>query len=261
MHPRRGRRICRVSAALAVLLALPLTGCASLFFTEGDQLATRAAQNVAAQIGSHRDNTAETTIEEMVVGWVPDGPVAAEPAGLATVDALAWSGQIGPQSEATIDVRIHVAVEAYSSPSIGGGSNSAGETTVCYRLVWPPYEEASRTEIPCPGTAAPARPELIAGPELTDEDTARVAQILQNITEVPAIEAALYEAFPDGYYRLETVMWNGETVVAVGIPAERECVLVVRGDAGELSYPSFRRISLEPGEMGCSTALYTDPPF
>lgn len=50
-------------------------------------------------------------------------------------------------------------------------------------------------------------------------------------------------------------------MVAVGIPAERECILVVRDHAGTLSFPSYRPLSLAPGEAGCVTDLYTDPPF
>ncbi|MGM1017118.1 MAG: hypothetical protein ACQEW8_06220 [Actinomycetota bacterium] len=264
MHTRRRTRLL-IGAAVPLLLAVALTGCGSLSFNsfiEGDQLASRAAESVAAEIGSHTDNTGETTIEEMVVHWVPDHPTWAGSGGLATVDALTWSGQIGPESDATIDLRIHVEVEA-SGPSsmFGGRSNTAGEATVCFRLAWPPYEEATRSEIACPDAAAPPRPELPASPALTEDDTARVAQILTNASELNAIEAALREAFADGYYSLEAVSWDGEIVVAVGIPAERECILVVRDHAGELSYPPYRRISLEPGEMGCSTALYTDPPF
>jgi hypothetical protein len=242
------------------MFAALLAGCASLLFTEGDRLAIRGAEDVAKQIGSNRDNTAETTIEEMVMWWVPDGPVVAG-AGLAIVEALAWSGQIGPDSEATIDVRIHVEVDAYSSPSIGGKSNSAGEVTVCYRLLWQPYEEASRSEISCPEAPAPPRPEVTARPALTEEDTARVAHILATVSALDAIDAALHEAFPHEYYRIDSELWNGETVVALGIPSERECILIVRNDAGELSYPTYRRISLEPGETGCATDLYTNPPF
>lgn len=260
MHPRSRHRIRLIGAATALLLAAPLTGCGSLFFDEGDQLAHRGAENVAAQIASHSDNTAEVTIEEMVVWWVPDGQVAAEP-GLATIDALAWSGQIGHDSAATIDVRIHVEVEAHSSPTIGGRSHSAGEATVCYRLIWPRYEEAQRSEISCPDAAAPPRPEPVARPELTDEDTARVAHILATASGLEEIDAALHESFPEEYYRVDTDLWNGEIVVAVGIPAERECILIVRDVAGELSYPSYRRVSIEPGETGCATDLYTNPPL
>jgi len=260
MQPRPRHRVRLIGATIALLLAAPLAGCGSLFFTEGDHLARRGAENVAAQIGAHSDNTATVTIEEMVTWWVPDGDVGAGP-GLATVEALAWSGQIGHESEATIDVRIHVEVGAQSSPTIGGRSNSAGEATVCFRLVWPRYEQARRSEISCPDTASPPRPELPARPELTDEDTAHVAHILATAGGLEAIEAALHDAFPEEYHRIDTDLWNGEIVVAVGIPAERECILIVRDVAGELSYPSYRRISLEPGEAGCATDLYTNPPF
>lgn len=187
----------------------------------------------------------------MVSWWVPEG-----------VEALAWSGQIGRDSEATIDVRIHVEVAAYTSPNIGGRSNSAGEATVCYRLVWPQYYEATRSEISCPAdTVAPPRPQPRARPQLTEHDAVRVAEILSAESDLDALESALHDAFPDDYIRIDTAYWNGETVVAVGIPAERECILVVRDDAGELFYPSYRPISLEPGETGCATELYTNPPL
>ena len=260
MQQRSRHPVRLIGAASALLVTATLTGCGSLFFDEGDQLAHRGAHDVAARIGSYSDNTAEVTVEEMVAWWVPDGQVAAAP-GLATVDALAWSGQIGHESTATIDVRIHVEVAAYSSPTIGGRSNSAGEATVCYRLVWPRYEQAQLSEISCPDTETPPRPEPAARPELTDEDTARVAHILTTASGLEAIDAALRDSFPEEYYRIGTDLWNGETVVAVGIPAERECILIVRDIAGELSYPSYRRVSLEPGETGCATDLYTNPPF
>lgn len=243
-----------------MLIAAPLTGCGSLLVDEGEELALRGAEDVAARIGSHTDNTAEVTIEEMVAWWVPEGPVAAGP-GLATVEAVAWSGQIGHETTATIDVRVHVEVDAHSSTTIGGRSNSAGEATVCYRLVWPRYEEAQRSELSCPDVSAPPRPGPAERPQLTDEDTARIAEILATTGEVEAVDDALHDAFSEEYYRIGTDLWNGETVVAVGIPAERECVLLVRGVSGELFHPEYRRISLEPGEMGCVTELYTNPPF
>src|SRR5690349_11770161 len=114
MPSRPGHRARRITAAIVLLLAIPLAGCSSLFFTDGDELARRGADSVAAQIGSHSDNTAEISVEDMVTWWVPDGDVPAGGYGMATVDALAWSGQIGSDSEATIDVRIHVVVEAHS---------------------------------------------------------------------------------------------------------------------------------------------------
>lgn len=260
MHsrPRHGSRV--IGAGIALVLAAGLAGCSAPFFAEGDDLARRGAESIAAQIGSHTDNTAEVTLVEMVDRWVPQGEVFADP-GVATVEPLAWSGRIGHESEATIDVRIRVEVAAKSASTLGERSHSAGEATVCYRLVWPRYYEARRSEIACPDTAAPPRPESPSRPELTEEDRTRVASILAEGGGLTAVEAALREAFPEEYIRIDTELWNGETVVAVGIPAERECILVVRGEAGELSYPSYRSISLEPGERGCSTDLYTNPPF
>ncbi|MCH6230431.1 hypothetical protein MK786_06740 [Microbacterium sp. CFH 31415] len=249
MRLRTRPHVRATNIAVAALLAVPLTGCAPSFFTDGDDLAHRGAENIAAEIGSHSDNTGEVSLEEMVSWWVPE-----------EVEALDWSGQIGHDSEATIDVRIHVEVAAYTSPNIGGRSNSAGEATVCYRLVWPRYYEARRSEISCPDTVAPPRPLPRARPELTEHDTARVAEILSAKSELDTLESALHDAFPDDYIRIDIAFWNGETVVAVGIPAERECILVVRDEAGELFYPSYRPISLEPGETGCATDLYTNPP-
>lgn len=259
MQPRSRQCVRFLGAATALLVAAPLAGCGSVFFNEGDQLAYRDAEKVAARISAHTDNTAKVTVEEMVTWWLPDGQKAAEH-GLTTIDALAWSGHIG-HGTATIDMRISVEVEAHSSPSIGGRSNSAGEATVCYRLIWERYGEADRSEISCPDTAAPPRPEPVARPELTDEDTALVAHILATTSGLDAVDAALHDSFPEEYYRVDTDLWNGETVAAVGIPTERECILIVRNVAGELSYPSYRRVSLEPGETGCATDLYTNPPF
>lgn len=260
--PSRPRHRARAaSAATALLFAIPLAGCSSLFFSDGDELARRGAESVAEQIGSHSDNTAEISVEDMVAWWLPDGDIAAGGYGVATVDALAWSGQIGSDSEATIDVRIHVVVEAHSAATLGDQSHGAGAATVCYRLVWPRYYEAKRSEMSCPDSAAPPRPEPPVHPAFSEADAARVDDILTNLDGREAIEAALREAFPEEYVTIDTDVWNGETVVAVGIPPERECILVVRDESGELQHPPYRRISLEPGEIGCATDLYTNPPF
>lgn len=261
MHPRFRHPVRLVGAAVVLLLIASASGCAALFSSDGDDVARRGAVDVAEQIGAHSDNTAEVTVEEIVTWWVLEAPGVA--AGGAEVDALAWSGAIGSPGGASVDVRIHVEVGAYSSPTIGGRSHSAGAATVCYRLVWERYEQARRSEIPCPDAAPPPPPPpvLPERPDLTAQDSARVAEILGSVSEVDAIDAALREAFPADDHRIEVTSWNGETVVAVGIPAERECILVVRSETGALSSPSYRRISLEPGEAGCTTALYTNPPF
>lgn len=53
---------------------------------------------------------------------------------------------------------------------------------------------------------------------------------------------------------------RGELVVAVGVASARDCVLRVRAESGEVTQPAYDRIWLEPGELGCSTRLYTSPP-
>lgn len=252
----RSRRFA-FAAGFAVLVALTptLAGC-GLLFPSGNDVARAAAESAADQIGSHTDNTSTVTLLEMVAVWVPEGSIAAGE-GSATAEPLAWSGEIGRDSEATIDVRIHATVQA--DQTIGG--HGPGEATVCYRLVWPLYDEAKRTEISCPDTPAPPRPTPEPRPELTENDRAEVESILQANDDLADIEDALHAAFPEDYMQIQTELWNGETVVAVGIPAERECILIVRDQAGALSYPSYRQISLEPGETGCAPDLYTNPPF
>ncbi|MET7424715.1 hypothetical protein [Dactylosporangium sp. NPDC005555] len=49
-------------------------------------------------------------------------------------------------------------------------------------------------------------------------------------------------------------------MAAVGVPAERECVVMIRTPAGVTQPVSFDRIQLTPGEAGCGTSLYTNPP-
>ena len=62
MRPRTRPRVRAIGIAVAALLAVPLAGCAALFFTDGDELAHRGAENIAAQIGSHTDNSRSAPI-------------------------------------------------------------------------------------------------------------------------------------------------------------------------------------------------------
>lgn len=249
-----------MAALTAGLAVVALVGCASSSGADGDALAQDSADAVSRQIASHSDNTTEVTLLEMVDYWIPAETVYVGQ-GAATVEPLAWSGAIGSESTATIDVRIDVVVDAHSSSQIFGPSNSAGAATRCYRLVWGRYDPASRTEIACPDTPAPARPTPEPRPELTDDDRVTVSNIVAATSDRADIESALHEAFPQQYIRIETATVGDEVVVALGIPRERDCILVVRDGGGEIGFPSYDRIWLEPGELGCSTALYTSPPL
>jgi hypothetical protein len=249
-----------VLASVGLLVAVGCTGCGVLSAADGDALASAEAEGVAEQIAAHTDNTTEVTLLEMVAYWVPERPVYTAH-GTATAEPLAWSGQIGSETPATIDVRIHVDVESSSSTQIFGPSNSAGEATRCYRLVWPRYDPASITDLPCDALPAPERPAPPPRPELDDVDRATVEEILRESETAAEIETRLTEEFSAEYIVIETDDVAGELVAAVGIPAERDCIVAVRGADGDVTFPGFDRISLEPGEMGCSTALYTDPPL
>ena len=52
---------------------------------------------------------------------------------------------------------------------------------------------------------------------------------------------------------------DGTLVAAVGVPPERDCVVVIRTPDGDTRRIGFDRAQLEPGETGCGTALYTRP--
>jgi hypothetical protein len=264
-HQRRAATIAKAplrasaTAALIVGLTLVLAGCAAEPMSSGDARAHAAAEAVAADIGSHSANAPEITLLEMVAWWVPEGTVAVG-SGSAVVEPLAWSGE-SAGSQATIDIRVTVDVEASSSTQLFGESWGPGAATRCFRLQWEQYEEARRSDIECTDAPAPARPTPAPRPELTPADRDRITTIVAGDATAEDVDRALRVAYPQDDIRIETTAADGGVVAAVGIPAERECVLVFRDAAGEVTYPDFRPISLEPGEIGCSTALYTNPPF
>nr|BFF09930.1 hypothetical protein GCM10025699_12330 [Microbacterium flavescens] len=247
------------TAALALALAVTVAGCSGLPSADGDWQAARAAERIADDIAAHSENVPRITVPEMIAWWIPQSPTPAEP-GMAIVEPLAWSGE-SAGSQATIDIRVDVDVEAHSSAQIFGKSWSAGSATRCFRLEWVRYEPARRSEIACPEGPAPARPQPAARPDLTQADQDRVAAILVGHTTAADAAGALREAFPEEYVTVETDEADDGVVAAVGIPAELECILALRDSTGAVTFPSFRRVSLEPGEIGCSTELYTDPPF
>lgn len=256
---RASRRPPLAGAAALLGLVLLTSGCAILSSSEGDRRAADAAEQAAEQIGSHSANTPEITLLEMVAWWVPEGPISVD-AGTAMVEPLAWSGE-SAGSQATIDIRVVVDVPAKSTTTIFGQGWDAGSATHCYRLEWEQYEPARRFEIPCAESPAPPRPTPAPRPSLSALDQERVAEIVASHDSARVTERALHDAYPQEYIRIEMEAVDGGVVASVGIPAERECILVVRDEAGGISFPGFRQISLEPGEMGCSTKLYTASPF
>lgn len=251
----------RWATLIAALLGLTLlvSACTNFPFASGDQRAADVADSAAEQIASHSANTPDITLLEMVAWWVPQHPMSIG-AGTALVEPLAWSGE-SAGSQATIEIRVLVDVPGQSATTVFGPSWGPGSATRCYQLEWKQYEPARRSEIPCTDDPAPRRPVPSPRPALTAADTERVVEIVTSHESARDVELALHDAYPQNYMRIEADAVDGGVVAAVGIPAERKCILVLRDEAGEITFPAYRQISLEPGEAGCSTTLYTASPF
>lgn len=73
------------------------------------------------------------------------------------------------------------------------------------------------------------------------------------------LTAAVRAAFPQEGFAVDTVTAGGTLVAAVGVPAERDCIVMIRTPDGATKMVAFDREQLEPGETGCRTALYTSP--
>jgi hypothetical protein len=79
-------------------------------------------------------------------------------------------------------------------------------------------------------------------------------------TATPAsVAGAVREAFPQEDFVIDTTTDAGTVVAAVGVPSERDCMVMIRTPGGKTRRIGFDRIQLEPGETGCRTELYTHP--
>lgn len=178
--------------------------------------------------------------------------------GAGNVIPLAWTGAGLPEDPAIVDVRIKATVSAVEGAPWRKG-RSAGFAAECYRFTLAVTREASYERIDCPATAPAEPPVATRPPQLPADAEDRLRAVLSaDEVSVDAVRAV----FPDPSLTVETTVTDaGEAVAAVGAPAARDCVILVRRVDGTVDSVDFRRISLEPGEAGCSTSLYTNPPF
>jgi hypothetical protein len=159
--------------------------------------------------------------------------------------AVAWSGRIHSDDKATVDVR-------FEEAGLSGGA------AVCFRFTLQMYRYTEYKAVDCPEAATPPSPSASPPPALPPDARKRLAAVLRTAT--PETLAGLVRAaFPDGM-SVDTATEDGVLVAAVGVPAERDCVVVIRTPDGKTKDIGFDRIWLEPGEMGCGTGLYTHPP-
>ncbi|MEU8182123.1 hypothetical protein AB0B86_15325 [Micromonospora sp. NPDC049047] len=184
-------------------------------------------------------------------------PTSADPPGVQR-EPLAWSGRVFGDEQAIIDVRITVRVEE-SHGNFGAPGNSAGQATRCYRYLLKLYRSASFKEIDCPSVVTPPVPTAKPYPDMPKDAVERLTAVLRTATP-DTLAAAVRAAFPEKHVTVDTTTHQNALVAVLAVPAERECVLLVRTADGAIKQPGYDREWLEPGEMGCNTGLYVSPP-
>ncbi|RKN45520.1 hypothetical protein D7223_17205 [Micromonospora endolithica] len=238
-----------------VTAGLVLGGCSG--HRDGDSLAVDSAVAEAARLKDdlgYRDRPRDAE-------HIAATEVAQEGAGDGTVgrELLAWSGRTAGSEQATIDVRFVAVVAARPGTSFGTRGHSAGRATRCYRYLLQLYRYTSYDEIDCPSVTTPAPPRAAPIPKLPDDGRERLTAALRTATP-DTLAGAVRAAFPAEHITVDTTTHEGALVAAVGVPAERDCLLMVRTPDGKITSPGYDRIWLEPGETGCKTGLYVSPP-
>ncbi|WP_022878824.1 DUF3566 domain-containing protein [Microbacterium sp. B19] len=251
---------CVVVAVAVLYLVQSATG---LFGTVGQAIADSENGDVlAARLV--RDTADDLT---STLGYIPRAVDAETRAantftastGAVTVTPLAWSGDGSPGDPAVVDVRIAAEVAGRERAPWSKG-NSPGSASGCFRFTMPVGEYANAQPIDCPASTTPVEPPVAStAPELPADAEERLRTALAaTVVSAESVRAL----FADPTTTVEVSVTDaGETVAAVGAPAARDCVVLVRHADGTIDPVDFRRISLEPGEVGCSTSLYTNPPF
>ena len=245
------------------MLLLASVGCGKAIGEQsGDTLARDAAAVEAKQLNTelgHRNRVRDAG--SIAAAEIVQETEDATSGGGAAVrrEALAWAGRTAGDERATVDVRFVVTVPEQPAVSIGGASNTAGEAVRCYRYEFQLYRYTTYHEIGCPSGAAPPPPTAAPVPRLPEDGRKRLTAVLRDATPA-TLAAAVRAAFPQEWITVDTTVHEGALVAAVGVPAERDCLLLVRTPAGKIDSPGYDRIWLEPGETGCKTGLYVSPP-
>lgn len=228
-----------IRRAWILLLTAALAGCGSISL-DGSSPAAGVAEQAAQQLNEdlgHRDRLRDAE-------YIAATEVPAEPRGgnqPITATPLAWSGRVFGDEIATIDVRFTVESDSW-----------------CYRYTLELYRYTTYDEIDCPKVAKPPVPSASPPLRLPQDAQARLTAALHDATAATLADR-VRAAFPQDGIGVDTVVDKGTLVAAVGVAAERDCLVMIRTADGRTTPVAFRRIQLEPGETGCSTALYTHP--
>ncbi|MEV4512379.1 hypothetical protein AB0K00_25855 [Dactylosporangium sp. NPDC049525] len=264
MGARRGR----ITAIMAVgLVAVCGFGCVlakrALDPVDGDTLAQDIAEEQAERLNTrlgyrNRPRDAETIAATEVRADQRADRSADRTPQASQVVPLAWSGRVYADETATIDVRFTVTVTAYYPAAFGARGNSAGSATRCYRYTLKLYRDTARRGIRCPANASPPVPSAAPVLRLPGDAADRLAAALRTATP-QTLADAVRAAFPQEGITVDTATAGETLVAAVGVPAERDCIVMIKTADGATSTVGFDRVQLEPGETGCRTALYTRP--
>ncbi|MBB5479433.1 hypothetical protein [Micromonospora parathelypteridis] len=258
MSPHRTRRRLGSTALVCAAVAVCLLSAGCSEYRDGDSMARNDAAAEAESLNEslgHRSRVRDA--EYIAATEILD---AAE-GGTSNVrrEPLAWSGRTGGDEQASIDVRFVATVEEDSGATFGDLGNSAGQATRCYRYLLQLYRYTSFGEIDCPSVVTPPVPTAAPFPTLPDDARDRLTAALRTATP-DTLAGAVRAAFPEKHVTVDTTTHDNALVAAVGVPAERDCLLLVRTPGGGIQAPGYDPVWLEPGEMGCRTGLYVSPP-
>ena len=235
--------IVMVGAVIAVAVsALTRAGEAADGTTELRRNAEPAAERVSDDLG-HRTRARDA--EYIAATEIPEELPAASADMRLRLTPVAWSGRISSDEQATVDVRFEEA-------------GRPGGAAVCFRFTLQMYRYTTYKGVDCPANAAPPSPSASPPPSLPPDASDRLAAVLRTATP-ETLAAAVRAEFPAGI-GVDTETREGVLIAAVGIAAERDCIVMIRTPDGKTGPVGFNRVQLEPGELGCGTGLYTDPP-
>jgi len=224
---------------------------------DGDSLAGKVAQDSAEQLNTrlgYRNRPRDAA--SIAATEVATDPAADQPSQAIQMVLLAWSGRVYSSEKATIDVRFTVTVSA--DTGYFGPGHTAGSATQCYRYTLQYYRYTDYREISCPAIADPPAPSAAPVLQLPGNAADRLAAVLRTATP-ETLADAVRAAFPQEGFVIDTVTASGTLVAAVGVPSERDCIVMIRTPDGTTKAVGFDRVQLEPGETGCRTSLYTQP--
>lgn len=242
-------------SVVPLVLCLLLNGCAEQ--RDGDTMARELAAAEAKRLDDDLTRDRVRDAEWLAATHVPEAVEGAK----STIrrEPLAWSGRTGVNEQAVIDVRIVVTVAEDHGATFGDLGNSAGHATRCYRYRLELQRHTPYQEMNCPSVATPPVPSAGPIPALPPDARDRLSVALRTATP-GTLADAVRAAFPAKHITVDTVTHKGVLVAAVGVPAERECLLLIRKPSGAVESPGYDPTWLQPGETGCRTGLYVSPP-